>query len=43
LFSSRLASYGARVTDITGDWPARRALAFQAVSTLLSSRGQIRL
>ena len=42
LFSDRLGNVGARVVDITGDWPARRALAFAAVESLLSRRGQTR-
>jgi NadR type nicotinamide-nucleotide adenylyltransferase len=43
LFRQHLSVLGARVVDITGDWPARHACAFQAVSTLLSSRGQTRV
>jgi NadR type nicotinamide-nucleotide adenylyltransferase len=43
LFRQRLSALGARIVDITGDWPARRALALDAVSTLLTNRGQTRL
>jgi len=40
LFTARLSALGARVIDITGDWSARRTLAFQAVTALLVHRGQ---
>jgi NadR type nicotinamide-nucleotide adenylyltransferase len=37
LFRARLSALGARVVDITGDWPTRRTLACQAVTALLVS------
>jgi nicotinamide riboside kinase len=40
LFAARLSALGARVVDISGDWPTRRALAVEAVSALLINRGQ---
>ena len=43
LFVQRLSSLGARIVDITGDWSARRALALDAVSALLTDRGQSRI
>jgi len=43
LFRQRLAALGARVVDITGDWPARRTLAAEAVRALLAHRGQSRI
>ena len=43
LFTERLCALGARVIHITGDWPIRRTLAFQAVTALLVHRGQIRI
>jgi NadR type nicotinamide-nucleotide adenylyltransferase len=43
LFSDRLRDAGVRVVDITGDWLGRRALAFAAVESLLSNRGQSRI
>ncbi|MFO7692071.1 MAG: ATP-binding protein [Vicinamibacterales bacterium] len=43
LFKHRLAALGARVVDITGDWPARRTLASEAVRALLPPRGQRRI
>jgi NadR type nicotinamide-nucleotide adenylyltransferase len=36
LFEGRLAALGARVVHITGDWPARRRLALDAVRALLA-------
>ena len=43
LFQQRLDSLGARVVHIAGDWPARRRLAFDAVQSLLTHRGQTRV
>jgi len=43
LFRRRLRDLGADMVDITGTWPARRRLAFDAVRRLLASRGQSRL
>jgi NadR type nicotinamide-nucleotide adenylyltransferase len=43
LFRRRLSALGARVIDVTGDWPARRALALAAVSRLAAGRGQRRI
>jgi NadR type nicotinamide-nucleotide adenylyltransferase len=43
LFTQRLSTLGARLVDIAGDWPARRALALEAVIALLAHRGQTRL
>jgi NadR type nicotinamide-nucleotide adenylyltransferase len=43
LFRQRLSALGARIVDITGDWPARRALALGAVTPLLTGWGQTRL
>ena len=43
LFTERLSALGARVVDIAGDWPVRRTLASEAVSALLSHRGQTRV
>jgi nicotinamide riboside kinase len=42
LFSQRLSILGARVIDVTGGWTARRALAREAVRSLLANRGQAR-
>jgi NadR type nicotinamide-nucleotide adenylyltransferase len=39
LFSARLGKLGARVIDITGDWPSRRALACASIRALLRTRG----
>jgi NadR type nicotinamide-nucleotide adenylyltransferase len=39
LFRQRLSALGARIVDINGDWPARRALALASVSTLAAERG----
>jgi NadR type nicotinamide-nucleotide adenylyltransferase len=39
LFRQHLSALGARTVDITGDWPARRTLAFQSVAALLRTRG----
>ena len=41
LFEERLRRLGARVVDVAGDWPARRARAVSAV--LLAHQGQSRL
>jgi NadR type nicotinamide-nucleotide adenylyltransferase len=41
LFEERLRLLDARVVDVAGDWPARRAAAFAAVP--LAYRGQSRL
>jgi NadR type nicotinamide-nucleotide adenylyltransferase len=41
-FSDQLRALGARVVDIAGAWPARRALATDAVGSLLHNRGQTR-
>ena len=38
LFKQRLGAFGARVVDITGDWPARRSLASAAVRDALRAR-----
>jgi NadR type nicotinamide-nucleotide adenylyltransferase len=35
LFRERLFAFGARVVDITGDWSARRALAFDRMVSLI--------
>ena len=43
LFTQRLSSFGARVVHVTGGWPARRAMAAEAVAALLDDRGQSRL
>jgi NadR type nicotinamide-nucleotide adenylyltransferase len=43
LFRQRLSALGARVVDITGDWPARRTLASEAVRSLLTDWGQTRV
>ena len=43
LFRRRLQDLGADIVDITGTWPARRRLAFDAVQRLLASRGQSRI
>jgi NadR type nicotinamide-nucleotide adenylyltransferase len=43
LFRRRLQDLGAGVVDISGSWPDRRRLAFDAVQRLLASRGQSRL
>jgi NadR type nicotinamide-nucleotide adenylyltransferase len=43
LFRQRLGALGARVADITGDWPARRSLAIESVAALLPPRGQTRV
>jgi len=43
LFEKQLATFGARVVHITGDWPTRRRLALDAVHSLLPPRGQSRL
>jgi NadR type nicotinamide-nucleotide adenylyltransferase len=43
LFADRLSTLDARVVGITGDWPTRRALAFDAVTSLLVPRGQSRI
>ena len=43
LFKQRLSALGARIVDITGEYPARRAVASQAVTALLVSRGQTRI
>ena len=43
LFRQRLSALGARVVEVTGDWPARRTLASEAVRALLTHRGQTRV
>jgi NadR type nicotinamide-nucleotide adenylyltransferase len=43
LFRQRLSVLGARVVDIAGGWAARRALAQEAVRSLLANRGQARV
>jgi NadR type nicotinamide-nucleotide adenylyltransferase len=43
LFRQRLSALGARIVDIKGDWPARRALALEAVIAFLAYRGQTRV
>jgi nicotinamide riboside kinase len=43
LFRQRLSALGAPVVNITGDWPARRALALDAVTAMLAHRGQTRV
>ena len=43
LFTARLSALGARLADITGDWPVRRAVALDAVAALFANRGQTRV
>jgi NadR type nicotinamide-nucleotide adenylyltransferase len=43
LFAQQLRRFGARVVDIAGDWPARRALAVASLRDVLLERGRTRV